>query len=306
MFPHYAAMFNKSLVHNEDGIVSRYGFEAMYKAVNKSPCYFNDIIYGGDLKLVEPASVYSDDFIGPYKSTTKLRHVPSFQSSETAGEMVELYNMSLLRDVHFSDYESNIEVLQACEDLNVLSCFKGPKKDGLVTPKTLFRGNSIGDLKGPYVSQFLYRDFHISSKLIKQTYGYAPEDIDFMTTYESALSVQNGIVTEQAPDFVGERYITTLRDGATYVHFDAPDTSTLNAMNVLYDLGCPISSSLTFPNQDYFVDIGRPDVADLITLANTQTRLHIYLFLCRTSYMIKSSMVRKVILSGSLLVQVKL
>ena len=81
---------------------------------------------------------------------------PTLTSAETAGEMVELYWHALLRDVPFNEYFADATALAAVDDLNKLTDFKGPKDGGLVTAGTLFRGNTPGDLVGPFISQFLY------------------------------------------------------------------------------------------------------------------------------------------------------
>ena len=93
---------------------------------------------------------------------------PMFSSAEAAAEMAEVYWMSLLRDVPFTEFQddtSNPTILAAVESLNRFSDFRGPKKNGKVTPGTLFRGGNYfrerdreisgGELVGPYLSQFL-------------------------------------------------------------------------------------------------------------------------------------------------------
>jgi hypothetical protein len=83
-----------------------------------------------------------------------MRAAPAFASAEEAGEMVELYWMSLLRDVNFTDYEANPIAQKAADDLTQLSDFRGPKNGGQVTPQTLFR-DKFPLYRRAYISRFL-------------------------------------------------------------------------------------------------------------------------------------------------------
>ena len=94
---------------------------------------------------------------------------PEFSSKEAAAEMGEVYAMSLLREVPFNRYNpnrANQAVQQAVATLNEFEDFRGPKdENGQVSAQTLFRGGNYfrdpdlqisgGELKGPYLSQFL-------------------------------------------------------------------------------------------------------------------------------------------------------
>jgi hypothetical protein len=64
------------------------------------------------------------------------------RTKEYAVELVELYWASLLRDVPFSDYESNATAIAAANELDSFgTAYKGPRDStGKVTAKTLFRG----------------------------------------------------------------------------------------------------------------------------------------------------------------------
>ena len=220
------------------------------------------------MKLVSPSAVYSKDFVGPYKYKTKIVTVPTMRSAEAGGEMVELYHMVLCRDVPFSEYSVNPQVTDAVKDLNKLSVFRGPRNAGnKVTWETLFRGNTAGDLIGPYVSQFLYQEFANGADFVDQEMMFYQEGSDLMKTVDKVLKVQNGNVTENAPPRNVDRYISTLRDGATYVHFDDPQTSSSNALKILYTLKCPLAEGLQIKSENAFVDLGPGDIHDLLTRA---------------------------------------
>jgi hypothetical protein len=100
------------------------------------------------------------------------RDVTGAPDMENAAEMIELYWMVLMRDVHFSDYRMTGAPVsppagwpagnlaqQAADDLDPLkAAFKEPyprNAGGTVGPENLFRGSAPGDNVGPYISQFL-------------------------------------------------------------------------------------------------------------------------------------------------------
>jgi hypothetical protein len=128
---HFAS-FSKALPHDDLGVVDPTAYAAYLHALSTGrPDDFEAIPLGGTVKLANPQ----------------------------AGELVELYWMALARDVPFNDYASDQTIAAACDDLSALTDFRGPKSAGLVTPGTIFRGLTPGDLAGPTVSQFLLRDF---------------------------------------------------------------------------------------------------------------------------------------------------
>jgi hypothetical protein len=85
--------------------------------------------------------------------------------------MGELYWMALCRDVAFRDYGTGANTdaagntAAAATSLSTMPIvaggeftqFMGPKVGDTVTPATLFRGFTRGDLVGPYLSQFLLK-----------------------------------------------------------------------------------------------------------------------------------------------------
>ncbi|WP_226621975.1 vanadium-dependent haloperoxidase [Alloyangia pacifica] len=120
---------------------------------------------------------------------------------------------------------------------------------GQVSRGTVFRGSAPGVGTGPYLSQFLLMgnavvggpqqatDGHIAygAQRIDQRVPRA-EPVDFMMDEASYLSVQNGEDVPHADKqaFSGDhRFITTPRDMATYVHFDALYQAYLNACLIL-------------------------------------------------------------------------
>lgn len=236
--PYFRGCFTKSLPHNSNGKVCQEEVVKVLKGVRTCKCYFEQIRYGGNLRLVNPSCIYSWELVGPFKSSLEIPPVPSVKSAQVAGEMIELYIMALLRDVPFNDYETHPEVARAIKELNNLTDFAGPIHGGRITPQTLFRGNSNGDLNGFYVSQFLLHPFSHGISDQKQKYR-CDQAFDYMTSWETSLSVQNGIVKEVAPDRFDRRHITNLRDGCTYVHLDDSLQAGLYASLILNSLKCP-------------------------------------------------------------------
>lgn len=147
--------YSKALDHKDNGLVKKSSFNSMIHALKSGKSKdFDNIILGGVRHLVDPQAAYAFALEGADAAAYAIPPAPRLTSQETAGEMVELYWQALLRDVPFNEYASNLTAAAAIADLNSLSQFKGPKIGGMVTPQTLFRGTTPGELVGPYISQF--------------------------------------------------------------------------------------------------------------------------------------------------------
>ena len=140
--------------------------------------------------------------------------------------------------------------------------------------QNLFRGHTQGDRKGPYLSQFMLMGDHHLGKVDKcakppidqrphqQDQGYlqygsvridlrvrtAQPGKDYMTHWNEWLDVQNGADVGSTQHYADSsvpsdpapfRFITTPRDLATYVHFDALYEAYLNACLWLLNAGAP-------------------------------------------------------------------
>ena len=191
---------------------------------------------------------------------------PKIDTEEDAAEIIELYWMALLRDVPFIAWDDTADFQEAAEELSGLRLYineKFPNDDPATAPfrslpldsKTIFRG---GELKrfsdpgagisegiGPYISQFLLHEIPYGTLRIPQRVIYAAPGIDYMTTWPEWLAVQNGEKRNPRQNLIGEydacdrRYISTMRDLATYVHFDQLFQAYLNAAIILADAGYP-------------------------------------------------------------------
>ncbi len=109
---------------------------------------------------------------------------------------------------------------------------------GAVTPATLFRGQSPGDLVGPYISQFLWKIAPYGTTPIVQIQNNPVPGDDHVTTYNEWLNIQNGLAPTGTPTFDPvKRYIRTARDLAEWLRVDFTYQGVLNAFNILLGHG---------------------------------------------------------------------
>ena len=197
-YPDGWANFSKTLPHDSLGNPDPAACKALVRACQTGrPADFAAIPLGGVQPLRNPQGGLSFDFAGPDSNQTIIPPAPAFASAWRAGEMVEVYWASLLRDEPLPDVPpanllTNSLITQACDDLSALSDFRGPKESGLVTPNTLFRGPYDGCVVGPYISQFLLKDILFGAQGNTQQVRVYKPGIDYMTNYADWLARQNG------------------------------------------------------------------------------------------------------------------
>lgn len=191
-------------------------------------------------------------------------------------EMAEVYELAVLRDQPFNNFENSTvtpAITASITRLNALSYVGNqtgrPRKvnsAGELDAQTVFRGSSPGVEVGPYLSQFLLigntdrnGNGNVDQGLI--TYGVlqidqkvpvAQPEEDYMRTMETYVNVQRGIRPDPenyVPDPAGgpsprpaRRFIATPRDLATYVHYDALYEAYLNACIILLEMGTPFDT----------------------------------------------------------------
>ena len=280
----YVACFTKALPHDKRGKVSVKDFLTLLRGLRTGSWEIEKVKLGGSLKLVDPACLFSTELFGLYPATYRLASCPNFSSVQTASEMAELYAMALLRDLPFTSYTTNLAVMSVCDMLNGFSDFRGPKSrtqvsktfGGKVTSSVLFRCNTRGDVEGPYVSQFFFYSYNQGIASLAQKYVFFTPGVDYMTTNETVLSCQNGTVLEKritAPTY--SRYITNLRDGASYCYNDLPGQPAATAAMILLTLKTPFGSYNPYANgtltkEAAFVDFG---IVDMFNLIERGTRL---------------------------------
>ena len=200
---------------------------------------------------------------------------------------------------------------QDCCDLTPA---EASRKRANLRRQNAFRGITPGDEVGPYISQFLLagnpgingsdkelihrnegrkpkvdnRGNHREASDGLITYGaitidqqvrFAKPRKDYMTDWEDWLAVQNGIDQRGLETYDNQparRFITTPRDLATYVHYDALYESYLNACLLLlgsgvpFDPGVPFQATDSRDHQQGFAHFGGPHILSLVTEVATR------------------------------------
>ncbi len=193
---------------------------------------------------------------------------PNVYSEFAAAEAIEVYWMALLRDVPFIEWEDNPRIAEEADELGNLPLFinrlrpnDDPETAGFeslgnrITAKSVFRGGELARVSdpnvgiseeiGPFVSQFLLHEIPYGTLRIPQRFVHAVPKVDYMTQWPEWLAVQNGKNRNPHQNLVGEqdagkrRHLATMRDLATYVHFDALYEAYLNAALILLGGGYP-------------------------------------------------------------------
>jgi hypothetical protein len=268
--PDYLASFTKALPHDRLGIVDPSAYQVLLAALESgAPESYETVPLGGYARLGNPQAAHSMDLLGPEPSQLATPPAPRFASAESAGEMVELYWHALLRDVPFTAYDSHPLVARACEDLSRLSDFRGPKWQGVVTPDTLFRGVSTGDLVGPYVSQFLWKRIPYLPTWIDQAMRTCVPGVDYLDRVDRWLAIQNGALG--GPNRFEERplYVRNGRDLGEYVHRDFSYQAYLSACLMLFNFGIPPDGGNPYKHsrtQAPFATFGQPYVLYLLAV----------------------------------------
>jgi hypothetical protein len=270
LYPDKIANFSKGLPHNPLGEVDLNAYKLYLKALSSGRVSDFDLIpLGGSAKLANPQGAYAFDFIGADSHKMNLPIPPTFNSAWQAGEMVEVYWRALTRDVPFSEFSSNPLTKAAACELSGLSDYRGPKVKGTVTTGTLFRGNTPGDLTGPYISQFLWKDIPFGAKTITQKYRTTTAGTNHLTSYDDWLNIQNGGPSEASLYDSEARYIRNGRDLAEYVHHDFSYQGSLSACLILQSFGNEAIDQanpyLDSATEGGFVTFGAAHILDLVS-----------------------------------------
>ncbi len=221
-YPDRIGSFTKALAHSNLGEVDPQAYQALLNALASGRKEdFEAIPLDLGAKLTNPQSGLAFDLEGPDSHSLGLPPAPALASAEAAGEMAELYWMALARDVYWLDYDSNPTTTAAAAELSALSDFRGQKIGGQVTPGALFRGNTPGELVGPFISQFLWLDIPQGSMLMPQKLYTRFPGASYLTNYDEWLAIQNGFIPPPYQLDPIPRHIRNLRDLGEWVHVDA-------------------------------------------------------------------------------------
>jgi membrane-associated phospholipid phosphatase len=270
----FVANYSKGLPHDDAGEVEPAAYNTLLRAATTQRAEDFERIPARERKLVNPQAGLAFDLEGPDPQALLQPPAPRIDSARNSAEMVELYWMALLRDVPFIEFPASALAKRAAAELSTLSDYRAPRQDGKVTPAVLFRGDTRGDVRGPYLSQFLFRDIPYGTLLIPQLHDTVRRGQDFMTDFDSWLAVQRGVsVPSIQRDHRNRRYLRTPRDLANYVHFDALYEAYLNAALILLDLGAPPDNGNPYAhsaNQEGFGTYGAPHLLSLVTEVATR------------------------------------
>lgn len=265
----YAGNFTKTLPHNNLGEVDADAYLKMVDAISSGDYSQVTLSSEADRKLANPSAFKSFDLHGGYADSTRMIASPPTQSAHAAAEMVEVYWQALTRDVNFNDYENSAMIAAAVADMNNVSYQISPTTGGVVTVNDLFRGATMGDRQGPYISQLLWQPFNYGAIPVEQKYPQPVAGLDHMVTFEDFLSIQNGAAPTATQPFGPARYIQNNRDLANYVHSDVLFEAYYNATIILLQKG-----GLLLPNSPFagtveggFVTFGGPDVLNMVATA---------------------------------------
>jgi membrane-associated phospholipid phosphatase len=239
-YPNRIGSFSKTLPHNSLGEVDPAAYDAFLTALASGDGADFDLVpAGGGGRLANPRAAYAFPMTGADSHKMDMPAVHAFDSARQAAEAGEVYWMALTREVRFDRWDNDPLILAAAEDISSFSDFTGPKVGGQVTPGTLFRGQTPGDLAGPYVSQFLYLDVPYGNRTLPQKANHPVRGDDYMTDYASWLAVQRGQLPSSANNLRPgpARYILRPRDLGEYVHRDFSYQAYLNATLICLSYG---------------------------------------------------------------------
>jgi len=242
------ASFSKTMPHNNLGEVDPEAYRQWLAILaNGDPAGFDQVPRDPQAieRLNDPQATYATDLVGPDATALVLAPPPAFASSEMAAEMTELYWLALLRDVPFRDYATDTLASAAVADLRLAGFSE-------VATSNLFRGISGGDLRGPFVSQFLWHDIPYGLKIVDQRFPVPTPGQNFLTRFEDWLACQRGARATNTVRMGAEpRYITTYRSLAEYVHRDFSFQPFMDAALIILRMGGERGDDLLSPTNPY-------------------------------------------------------
>ncbi|MGO9452726.1 MAG: hypothetical protein ACLQDV_17040 [Candidatus Binataceae bacterium] len=134
---------------------------------------FDALPLGGTEPLVDPQAGLAYDLETYDPSQNSIPPFDTLTSPGLAAQMIEAYWQVRARDVPFSQYGTDATIGAAATELSGLSSFTGPHISGNVTPQSIFRGFTTGDVIGPYVSQFLHPAVHLRRDAVCRLHDHA-------------------------------------------------------------------------------------------------------------------------------------
>ena len=278
--------FHKTLKHDNKGYVDPPQYTVFRTALNAAQAggtftALDNALVGAAYspaseRFTNPAAGLANDIVGIDPRLMPFAPAPSVASEQCAVEMKEVYWMSLLRDVHFSDYASSATATRAVNDLNTNNGAMQWLGGKDLTAQLLFRGNDLAGVgAGPYISQFMYKPIRFGAQDILQRQETASAHVDYMMDEKTFLEVENGLFAgrdgHNSLDPV-KRLIRNGRDLAHYVHIDALYQAYFNAMLILLGMNAPLDAGNPYPSKRMkaFATFDGPHILSLATEVATR------------------------------------
>lgn len=271
----YIASYTKGLPHDQNAEVDPEAYRALLQALAVGTQPPLDALTLGcpnntQRRLVSPLGAFTFQFQGRDSHGLTMPAPPTFESAEEAGEIAEAYWQALTRDVPFANYDTDPLTIAAAAGLSDnYSDFRGPKENGRVTTRTLFRVDTPGDLSGPFISQLLTQPFVLGALVVDQRYRTPLPGIDYVTEFSEYRNSQNGCQPTSQDQFdPTRRFIFNSRSLGEYIHRDPPLSHFYYAAGLIFnnygtaalDPGNPYINN---PTQEGFTTFGLPDLTDL-------------------------------------------
>ena len=290
----YNGLFHKGLQHNgSDGrLIFSSDYEAMRNAIlNNDQVALNAVplCLGARMKLVNPLASLCTPLVGAPQCLLSIELAPSLSSDAGAAEMVEVYAMSIARDVPFTDYSTDVNILSLLQTTrlnkpDLLASLKYSPTPGVAfTTNTIFAGNTYGETIGPFISQLLLLNVPMGAGNFIQKY------ITPKSRATAASRVEWGVNNIEASDMQNTKldllpaatsssdttfsYIFSGRSLAEAVHNDPSYQFFYQAALILSALGASYNPNIpVYTNQVGFATCaGGPSligaIADVSTLA---------------------------------------
>lgn len=274
----FYASFTKTLPSNNFGEVQPAAFRQLRRAMRRGDKAEFDAIPSDPSaarNLENPQGGLRFEVSALDSHATRIAPSFRFRGKQGAGEMGEVYWQAITRDVPFIDYDTDPLISAAVSDLNAFNRTPGALDgSGNLTAGRLFRGETPGDLNGPYISQFMLRPFNYGPSQIEQRYEVPTAGGDFMTDLPNWLNIQRGGAPLEVATFDSTpRYIYNNRALGEYVHRDALYQAYQYAALII--LGLPGGAAKFDPgnpyfngsssNQTGFSSLGGPQILDMVT-----------------------------------------
>ena len=283
----FSALHSKALAHNGLGVPNQQSYLSFVNALeDESFGALQNVIVGTpgggpNSRLNGPAGSFAFDLEGLDSHAFVIPPpAPAVATAQTATEQVEHYWAALLRDLPFTEYSNaNPLVAAAVSDLNLRSFINSSQNNQFprpVTPQNLFRGQIFvgdGNVKGPYVSQFLLQPTFFGAQRLTQQYETFLPNQAFLTDVASYQSVQNGGASGEPQKDQIPRFIRNGRDLTAYTRVDVLYQAYFVAFLVMAGIGTapnPTNPYIGSNTQKAFGTLGGPDAAG--TLAEMATR----------------------------------